>query len=82
MKIKCHNCGNDNFSEKRVEEVFNINGKLYLIKNISAMVCNRCDERYFKLEVQRETMKVISNRSSVKNKIEAEVFDFSYTNLW
>lgn len=75
MKIKCHNCGNDQFSEKKVEEIFNINGKLYLIKNISALVCNRCDERYFKPEVQRETIEVIGNTSRIISRVEAEVYE-------
>jgi YgiT-type zinc finger domain-containing protein len=76
MQIRCHNCGNNHFSEKNVEEMFNINGKLYLVKNIKALVCNICDETYFKPEVQRETMKVIGNKSKFISKIEAEVYDF------
>ena len=77
MNIKCHNCGNETFSEMKVEEVFNINGKLYLLKNISALVCKRCDERYFKPEVQREAMNVINNSNLILNKIEAEVYEFA-----
>jgi HTH-type transcriptional regulator / antitoxin MqsA len=75
MKIKCHNCGNDKFTEKKVEEFFNINGKLYLIKNISALVCDRCDEKYFKPEVQRMAMEVISNTSRIISRVETEVYE-------
>ena len=75
MKLKCHNCGSTEFTQKKVDEVFNVNGKLYFIKNINAFVCSRCDEKYFTPEVQEETMKVINKGSNLKKVIEAEVYE-------
>jgi YgiT-type zinc finger domain-containing protein len=77
MKIKCHNCGNEKFSEKKVEEVFNIDGKIYFIKNIQALVCDRCEEKYFTPDVHREIFKLINNQDLIKGRIETEVYEMA-----
>ncbi|MEL6816244.1 MAG: YgiT-type zinc finger protein [Cyanobacteria bacterium J06598_3] len=42
-----HACGSENAHPDQVSEVFNINGKLRLVENIPAQVCNRCGEEVF-----------------------------------
>ena len=75
MKNKCHNCGSEKFSAKKVDEVFNIDGKVYLVKNITALVCDVCGESYFTPKAQRETMKIIGDKSRLVDKIETEVYE-------
>lgn len=77
MDIRCNNCGNTKFEETLVDEVFNINGKVFVVKNIKAFVCDICGEKFFTPETQKETFKLINNKENIKNRIEAEVFDFS-----
>jgi HTH-type transcriptional regulator / antitoxin MqsA len=76
METKCHNCGNEKFVEQNVEEVFNIDGKIYLLKNIPAMVCTRCDEKYFLPATQKTVLDIIYNNRNVVSKIEAEVMEY------
>ncbi len=76
MEIQCHNCGNEKFTEQNVEQVFNIDGKIYLLKNIPAMVCSRCEEAYFLPSTQRAVMDMINNNRNVISKIEADVMEF------
>ncbi len=77
MTNKCHNCGNTEFESKKVDNVFNIDDKLYLVKNIPALACTRCGEKYFTPETQRETLALIQKKSNRIKKIEAEVYDFN-----
>jgi YgiT-type zinc finger domain-containing protein len=77
MNIRCNNCGNTKFSEKFVDEVFNVNDRIFVVKNIKAYVCDICDEKYFTPETQRNTLELINNKNNIRNRIEAEVFDFA-----
>jgi YgiT-type zinc finger domain-containing protein len=77
MIDRCHNCGNEKFSEMKVDEVFDIDGKLYFIKNIDALVCDRCEEKYFTPDVHREISKLINNQDLIKDRIETEVYELA-----
>ena len=76
LEIRCHNCGNEDFVEDKVDNVFNIKDKLYLIKNIPAKVCVRCGEKYFEPKIQRATFNLINNNTIPKLRIETDVYDY------
>ncbi len=76
MKIRCNNCGNASFKNQNVDEVFYINDKVFVVKNIQAHVCDICGEKYFTPKMQKETLKLINNKANIKRSIQAEVYDF------
>ncbi len=74
---KCHNCGNQNFEIKNVDHVFNIEGKLYFVKNIPAKVCTRCEEEYFTPQTYSKVYDLIYNNESKLETIETDVFEYA-----
>ena len=76
MKIRCNNCGNNSFNDQLVDEVFYIIERVFVVKNIQALVCDICGEKYFTPEMQKATLKLINNKANIKNNIQAEVYDF------
>lgn len=77
MNLRCNNCGNTSFKNKNVDEVFYINERVFVVKNIQSLVCDICGDKYFTPEVQKETLKLINNKTNIKNNIQAEVYDFA-----
>ena len=75
--MKCHNCGNDKFEQKYIENIFKIGDKIYLVKNIPAEVCSRCDEPYFSPETYRTVRELIDNNNNVVEKIETDVLEYA-----
>lgn len=76
MTTKCQNCGSENFTEAKVNRTLEINDKINYVKNISALVCDICQDAYFTSQVQRETMKIISEKNKMIKVIETEVYEF------
>ncbi|OGU18167.1 MAG: hypothetical protein A2X61_02260 [Ignavibacteria bacterium GWB2_35_12] len=76
MEMTCHNCGNKHFKDGNVDNVFNIQEKIYLVKNIPALICTRCGEPYFTPETQRSIENIIKSKNNVVSKIEADVLEF------
>jgi len=77
MNLRCNNCGNTSFKNQNVDEVFYINERVFVVKNIQSLVCDICGEKYFTPEMQKETLKLINNKANIKNNIQAEVYDFA-----
>ena len=77
MNLRCNNFGNTSFKNELVDEVFNINDRILVVKNIKALVCDICGEKYFSPGIQKETLKLIDNQNNVKQNIVADVFEFA-----
>jgi len=77
MNLSCNNCGKTSFKNQNVDEVFYINERGFVVKNIQSLVCDICGEKYFTPEMQKETLKLINNKANIKNNIQAEVYDFA-----
>lgn len=45
--FKCHLCSSNKSHIKNISEVFQIDGKFYLVENIPATVCSNCGEAIF-----------------------------------
>ncbi|MFH1052060.1 MAG: YgiT-type zinc finger protein [bacterium] len=75
--MKCHNCGSEKFEQKYIENIFRIEDKIYLVKNIPAEVCSRCDEPYFSPETYKTVRDLIDNNVRVVEKIETAVLEFA-----
>ena len=48
--FKCHVCGSEESHQALVNEIFQINGRFYLVEQIPATVCDRCGEETFSRE--------------------------------
>lgn len=77
MINKCHNCGCEEFSSERTEQVFHIGEKLYLVKNIPAIICARCGEKYFTPATQEATLNLLQKENAMKYEISGKVYEFS-----
>jgi len=49
--VKCHVCGSEKFHEELITEIFQIEGKFYLVEDIPATVCSHCGEESFSREI-------------------------------
>jgi len=77
INMKCHNCGNEKFEQKNIENIFRIEDKIYLVRNIPAEVCSRCEEPYFSPDTYKIVRGLIDNNDCVIEKIETDVLEFA-----
>ncbi len=42
--FKCHVCNSEQYQLESINEVFQIDGKFYLVENIPTTVCSHCGE--------------------------------------
>ena len=60
-----------------VEEVFQIDGKYFLINHIPATVCRRCGDETFSRETAEKIRRMVHGRSKPKKSIPLKVFEFA-----
>lgn len=76
--FECRACKNNEASEERVNEIFQINGKPALVENIPAKVCGRCGEIVFSRETTEKIRQMLhgGNSKPIKS-ISVDVFAFN-----
>jgi YgiT-type zinc finger domain-containing protein len=74
---KCHICGGDKFTEKLVKETFEIEGKIILVEDIPAQVCDRCGEITFSSETSENIRLIVNGNRQPTKSIKVDVFAFS-----
>ncbi|HIK09486.1 MAG TPA: YgiT-type zinc finger protein [Oscillatoriaceae cyanobacterium M33_DOE_052] len=55
----CHVCGSNQSHPELVNEIFQIQGKIYLVEGIPAQVCSRCGEFTFSRETTEKVRKML-----------------------
>lgn len=72
---KCTNCGSLEFTEGKVNKVFNIDGEVIVVDNIHSIICNKCSDESF----SRETLAHIQSSIYRKPKkyIKAKAFEYA-----
>ncbi len=73
----CSNCGNNNFSEGKIDKVFNIEGKLCLVENIPAFLCNRCQEPILTIETTEHIRFILKSNQKPSKIVTTQVYEFS-----
>jgi len=73
----CNNCGNNEFENDLISRTFIVKNKLYLIENIPAKVCNRCEEPLLTIETAEKIRLLLNSRKKPIKQIAAEVFEYS-----
>ena len=77
--LKCEVCGSDRLSKKYVNDVFYIKGKPILIEHIPAIVCERCGEVIFDIDVAEGIRKMIYKKEKPVRSINMDVYAYAYT---
>ncbi len=74
--MKCEFCEGETTARKVTKQHW-LNGRLYLVENVSAQVCRECGEQYFSAETLDEIDRLLSGRHDVTRKLEVEVVTLS-----
>ena len=72
----CEFC-NGKTKSKKVKRQHWLNGKLYIVENVNAQVCNECGERYFYAKTLDAIDKQLLKKHAVKANLNVEVVNFS-----
>ncbi len=75
--FQCHVCGSKDYKNVLIEEVFLIEHKPTLVKNIPATVCNRCGEKIFSRETTEKIRRMVHGESKPIKSISMDVFDYA-----
>jgi YgiT-type zinc finger domain-containing protein len=73
--MKCDFCGGET-KPKPVTRQHWLNGKLYIVENVSAQVCTDCGERYFHAVTLDAIDKFLSKKHEVKARLNVELVQF------
>ena len=74
--FKCHVCGSSEEYLTEVSEVFQIDGKFFLVENIPAMVCSRCGEETFSRETTERIRSMLHGNAKPINSVPLDVFSY------
>lgn len=75
--MKCNVCGNTTFHNRRVEEVFSIEGHLVMVEGIPARVCTRCGEASFDRETTESIREMAHGNKRPERREQVDVFAFA-----
>ena len=73
----CYNCGNESFENDFINKVFNINGKVYSVENIPALICTHCQEPLLLPETAEKIRVLLNSNTKPIRKITAKVYDYA-----
>jgi YgiT-type zinc finger domain-containing protein len=76
LMFKCHVCGSEESHSEFINEVFNIQGRFYLVENIPAMVCSHCGEEVFSQETTEQVRVILQEPKQPSRSIPLDVFSF------
>jgi len=68
----CEFCGAGT-TKKKVRKQHWLGGKLYLVENVEAEVCNECGERYFHAKTLDAIDRLLRSKHDVKASLQVEV---------
>ena len=74
--FKCHVCSSEESHIKLVSEIFQIDGKFYLVENIPATVCSRCGEEIFDRETTEQIRVMLHGEARPIRSISVDVFSY------
>jgi len=74
--FKCHVCGSEESHQALVNEIFQINGRFYLVEQIPATVCDRCGEEIFSRETTERIRVMLHSEAKPVKSISVDVFAY------
>ncbi|NJL40561.1 MAG: YgiT-type zinc finger protein [Leptolyngbyaceae cyanobacterium SM1_4_3] len=76
--FKCHVCHSEASHTEFVNEIFQIDGKFYLVENIPATVCSRCGEETFSRETTERIRAMLQGETEPVTSISVDVFSYPF----
>ncbi len=73
----CDVCGNDEFYEDIVNEVFLIEGAFVLVEHIPTTICRRCGEAIFSRETTETIRRMVNGERQPTKSVQLEVFEYA-----
>jgi YgiT-type zinc finger domain-containing protein len=74
--FKCHVCNSEESHTELVNEIFEIDGKFYLVERIPALVCSRCGEEIFSRETTERIRAMLHGEAEPIKSISIDVFSY------
>ncbi|NES96055.1 MAG: YgiT-type zinc finger protein [Desertifilum sp. SIO1I2] len=74
--FKCHVCNSEEFHQALVSEIFQIEGKFYLVEQIPVRVCSRCGEEVFSRETTERIRVMLHSELKPIKSISVDVFAY------
>jgi HTH-type transcriptional regulator / antitoxin MqsA len=76
MMFKCHVCNSEDCHQELVSEIFQIDGKFYLVEQIPATVCPHCGEESFSRETTERIRVMLHGETQPLKSIYVGVFAY------
>ena len=73
----CAVCGADDSREGIVDEVFNINGRHFLVEGVPCTVCARCGEQSFNRATAERVRLMLHGEGNPTRSISMQVYKFA-----
>lgn len=74
--FKCHVCNSEESHLELVSEIFQIDGKFYLVEQIPATVCSHCGEESFSRETTESIRVMLHGEAQPIKSISVDVFAY------
>ena len=74
--FKCHVCSSEESHIEYVSEIFQVDGKFYLVENIPAAVCSLCGEEIFDRETTERIRVMLHGEAKPIRSISVDVFSY------
>jgi len=74
--FECVVCGSSESHSEVVNEIFQIDGKFYLVEQIPATVCSHCGEETFSREATERIRVMLHGKAQPIKSISIDVFDY------
>ena len=72
----CAVCGADDNREEFVAEVFNVDGRHFLVEGVPCKICSRCGEQSFSRETAERVRLMLRGESRPIRSISMQVYEF------
>ena len=72
----CAVCGADDSREELADEVFNVDGRHYLVEGVPCAVCSRCGEQSFSRETAERVRLMLRGAAEPTRAASMQVYEF------
>lgn len=74
--MTCDNCGHTRFHDERVTRTFVVEGKVIMVEDVPAQVCDRCEDASFSASVAERLRTIVHQPHPNARSIPAELLRF------
>ena len=72
----CAVCGADDSRDELADEVFNVDGRHFLVKGVPCTVCSRCGEQSFSREAAERVRLMLRGEAEPTRSVSMQVYEF------